>query len=143
MAYALQVLTTLGVNLKSGIAIEFVNDIFAIHLMYCVDHLNGPQLAVGEHLARRVVQIQRACRVNPKSPDFSGLSNYMRHMEITTGVAYTPGFDKFISEENKTSATFAKFQRQLKEETDTSEKAANKEQNPRPPPKPPKGGDKK
>ena len=39
----------------------------------------------------------------------------MRHLDLASGAACTPGFDRFIGEENKTSTLFSKHQQQLRE----------------------------
>ena len=84
----------------------------------CVDRVNSRQLASAEHRARRLLQIQRAVRKNPRNPEFDGLESFMMHMPSSAGVAHAPKFDKYIAEEQKTQAQILKQQRMQKEEVD-------------------------
>ena len=95
---------------------EFVNLIMAIFYLNCVDRLNVTALAGVEHMARRVLQIQRAVKKNAKAPDFDSLDSYMRHTADASGAAQCPTFEKHIAELQKTEATVAKSLRLAREE---------------------------
>jgi hypothetical protein len=111
-------LISTGLHAKAGVAIELQYIVYAIWAMLCVDSLNLPHLVSAEHLARRALQIQKAVRINPKSPDFATLSNYMRHAEAASGVAYVPEFEKFQTELSKSEALVMKANRLVSEEAD-------------------------
>ena len=83
-------------------------------------------LHTGEHLARRVLSIQKAIKKNPRQPDFSSAGPYTRHMQDTTGNAYTPSFDKFVAEEQKTEALTLKQDRLAREEAEQEESRKKK-----------------
>ena len=114
-AYVLHYLDSVGVSRRSGLGHELISAFFLIYAITCVDGLNASHLVAIEHLSRRIVQAQRAIRVNAKTPDFAGLRNYMRHLDLATGAAFTPNFDKHIMEENKSLAVFAKHAKTLKD----------------------------
>ena len=103
---------------KSGLAVDFSHHVHSLYLLHCVDRLDGRALATGEHVARRLLQVQRAVRRNPRGPDVEGLEGYMRHSDGASGVALSPAFDKHIAELQKTEATVLKFQRLAREEVD-------------------------
>ena len=116
--YTAEFLHTTGLSAKSGLAVEFSHHVHSLYLLHCVDRLDGRALATGEHVARRLLQVQRAVRRNPRAPDFEGLEGYMRHSDGASGVALSPAFDKHIAELQKTEATVLKFQRLAREEVD-------------------------
>ena len=74
-------------------------------------------------MARRILQLQRAIRTSPRSPDFEGLDFYLQHMSDWTGLPQTPGFDKCIAEQQKNHSTFMKNARQAREEEAAAAKA--------------------
>ena len=54
------------------------------------DQVDLPNLAGGEYLARRAIQIQRAVRNNPKAPSFVGLHRMLEHsLDEAGGLATT------------------------------------------------------
>ena len=46
----------------------------------------------------------RAIEADAHSPNFAGLSNFMLHAHLASGVPYTPAWDKAISERNRLDA---------------------------------------
>ena len=128
-----QYLSTCGVAPKSGLAIEFTMAVHTLHYMFCVDGLDGRHLACGEHIGRRLLQIQRAIKRNPKSPDFETLEAYMKHLEDATGQAHAPLFEQHVAEKQKIAAVAMKQDRLTREEVEAAEKR-RKDKNKKDPP---------
>ena len=63
-----------------------------------------------------------ASRRNPRSPDWSGLDAYLRHMGGPAAPLRTPGFDQYITDAQKTEASILKQGRLVREETSAEEK---------------------
>ena len=56
------------------------------------DKLDVTNIAAAELMARRVIMIERAVRVNPKAPVFTGLGKMIEHaLEEGGGIASTEG----------------------------------------------------
>ena len=111
-------LTKSGISPTSGLAAEYAYLIHAIFLMLCVDRIDGRATASMEHMCRRVLQIQRAVKKNPKSPDFGGLDAYMRHAELPMGMSRSPLFDQYIMEQQKVEGKVLQNSRLNQEEQD-------------------------
>ena len=92
--------------------------------MLCYDLLNGTNLASAEMASRRVLQIQKAVRKNPKSPDFTGLDYYMASALDPSGGLSTSSFETHISKIQLTAAQIMRQNRLLGEEisSDTKQK---------------------
>ena len=135
-AYTAQFLRSAGLGAKSSIAIEYGYLIHLLYLFMVTDRLNPRASTAMEHLARRCLQIQRAAQRNPRNPDFDGLEEYMRHASDSTGMAYTPGFDRHISERQKAESQILKQHRLQREENEHDSKKKKKND------KAPKGGGK-
>ena len=117
-AFCEQFLLQCGVAGRGGLAMELRVLVFAFAAMACIDRLHLPRLSSSEHLARRILQVIRAFRRSPKSPDFEGLEAFMRHMgPSSTGTLRTPQMDKWVVEQQKTEAMISKQARLAKEET--------------------------
>ncbi len=99
-------------------------------LLGCVDRLDLLHLSAGEHLARRILQIQRAVRKNPTNPEFDSLDVYMRHAAAVTGTVFAPTFDKHVSEIHKNEAQVLKQHRWSKEEEDADTNRRGKRRQP-------------
>ena len=97
---------------------EFGNHIHTLWLLSCHDRLDVAQLAAGEHIARRVLQIQRSVKKNPQNPEFDGLDAYMRHSQDASGTVFAPTFDRHIAEVQKNEAQVLKQFRLTREEED-------------------------
>ena len=63
-----------------------------------MDRLDITRLRAGEHLARRLIQIDKACKASPGKPTFSGLDFYTRHTDGSLGSLHTPASDKYVAE---------------------------------------------
>ena len=87
-----------GVTAKSTACREHALLIHTIWLMRCVDSLDGANLASAEHLCRRILQIQRAVRRNPRAPDYEGLEGFTEHMVDGAMGVPTADFDRHIAE---------------------------------------------
>ena len=57
-----------------------------------------------EQLTRRLLQSQHAVTRNPRAQDFAGLEGWMAHVNDPSGLASTPGFDRYLIESNKRDA---------------------------------------
>ena len=115
-AYVDHFLNVSGLNIKNGLAVELRWLVFGLHLMATQDRLNLPRITTSEHFARRILQIQKATRRNPKAPDFTGLEAYTAHLGGGAAPMRTPTFDKFVMEEQKSAAFLLKQARLLREE---------------------------
>ena len=126
--WATQYLSTSGLSPKSGLAIEFVQAAYTLYFLLCVDLLDVCHLRAAEHIARRVLQIQKAVRRSPKNPDFEGLDAYSQHLVDSTGSVYAPEFDKHVANEMKSTALTLKQDRLNREEkeAEATRRAKNK-----------------
>ena len=115
-----------GLSDKAGVAVEHKLLMFCLWLMVCVDRLDVTQLACSEHICRRVLQLQKAIRRSPKSPDFSGSEPYLRHVADPSLGAATPKFDEFVSGVLKSEGAWMKQSRLAKEEQEAQDKRRNK-----------------
>ena len=79
------------------------------------------RLHTAEHIARRLLQIQKAIRSSPKAPTFDGLDAYLRHMPMASQAMRTPKFDAHVMETQKTEAFILKQARLEEEEDDDDE----------------------
>ena len=107
-----------GMNGKSAAAVEFMSCLNALQMMVAVDTLDLYNSAAAEHMARRILQIQRAVRRNPQAPDYSGLEAYMLHTTDMGGGILASDFDRYVAEVQKGDAAIMKQNRLLKEEED-------------------------
>ena len=121
-AFVANYLQTSGVHAKSAVAIEFSHLMFAIYAFTVLDRLDPYQSTTVEHLARRVLQLQKAIKRNPKAPDFEGLSEYTRHCSDAVHALTTPEFDKHVAEKQKQDSWIMKNQRLQREESEQCEK---------------------
>ena len=105
-----------GLNRESAVGREYAHHMWSLYAIYCVDHLDGRALACAEHIARRVLQIQKATRRNFKAPDFEGLDGIMRHLHMLSGVAQTPKFDLDVATTQRNEGLLLKNARLAREE---------------------------
>ena len=113
-----------------------------IRLAWKLDGLNILNCAFIEHTIRRLIQIERAVKRNPRSPDFSGLDLVVATGVDSRGASRTQGFDDFITEKQAKQAYVLKQTRLYSEEQDKSRKnnASSSDAPPKAPkPKRPKG----
>ena len=121
-AYTAQFLRNSGLSPKSSVGIEVSYAVHTIYLFMVHDRLNPYASSAMEHIARRVLQIQRATQRNPRGPDFDGLEEYMRHTGDHTGAAVSLGFDKHVAERQKTESLILKQHRLQREELEHDDK---------------------
>ena len=115
-AWVEQFIVSSGMGPRTALAIELRWAVHTVYLLGAVDRLNLPKLTAAEHLARRILQIQRAVVRNPRAPDFEALEVFGRHLPSTSQPMRSPHFDKFVTEEQKVSAFLLKQHRLFKEE---------------------------
>jgi hypothetical protein len=124
-AYANHWRANSGASPASAISIEIVNLLTVLFLMISYDQYDLLNSASAEAISRRILQIQRAVKRNPKSPDFSGLECFVTHTLDHTAGLTTTDFDKYISEVQRAEAQVMKQQRLQREETDAHSKRKN------------------
>ena len=120
--FVAQYFTTSGLSPKSSLGIEFAYLVHSLWLLACVDRLDCYRLSGAEHTARRILQIQRAVRRNPRSPDFDTLSEYMKHAADSSGSVTAPVFEKHVAERQRDEAQVMKQNRLASEEAHADEK---------------------
>ena len=81
-----------------------------------VDRLDIFLNTAAEYAAWRILQIQKAVRKNPASPDFTGLEDYSQHLGDTGGAIPTSAFDLHVATTQTAEAVFLKQTRITREE---------------------------
>ncbi|CAK0795784.1 unnamed protein product, partial [Prorocentrum cordatum] len=86
------------------------------------DQVDVTNLARAELIARRIAQMQRAIRRNPKHPDYSSLEGTSASALDETGGAANRKFDERVAQEQKTKVVTTKNTRVYTEERDAEDK---------------------
>ena len=120
--FVAQYYQTSGLAPRSALGIEFSYLIHSLWLQAVVDRLDCYRLASAEHLARRVLQVQKAVRRNPRSHDFENLTEYMRHAADATGTVSALVFDRHVADRQRDEAQVMKQTRLAREENDEDKK---------------------
>jgi hypothetical protein len=94
-----------------------------------LDGINRGNCATTEQVAWRILQLQRAIRKNPRSPDFGGLDFYTHHVGMTTAGAATPEFDNPVCAVQHANAMIMKSQRLWQDEWDAAGKVMDSMKN--------------
>jgi hypothetical protein len=110
-----------GIHRDSSIAWEHKMLLTILAFMLCFDQLDITNTASGEFLCRRLLQLQRAVRANPRSPDFTGLHKMIEHHLDEAGGVTAREFTKHIAVEAESEARILKQNRLLREETKASQ----------------------
>ena len=84
--------------------------------MYDFDGLNLSFVSGAEKMVRRLIQIEKAVRRNPKAPDFDGLDFVMGDEQDESGAVRVGDFDDWFAEKQKVEAQNLKQYRLFKEE---------------------------
>ena len=116
-----------GLSPRSGVGLEIFYLLVSLYYLCCWDRCDPTSLIAAEHIARRLVQLQKAVRRNPKQPDFNSLESMMRHCDPIHGTIHTPALDKALSETAKAEANVMKNIRMMEEEKVKN----NKEEHPK------------
>ncbi len=111
-----------GINARSGLCLEHRILVFAVWYYAAADGLDPGQSAAMEHLARRLLQIERAVKRNHKNPDFESLGQYTDHMAEPGMGVRAPGFDAHIAAKMKTENYILKEARLAREEQEAIDK---------------------
>ena len=111
-----------GMNPRSAAANELLSCLNNLHLMVTVDCLDPLNSSAAEHVARRVLQIQKAVKRNPVAPDYTGLEAYMAHTQDLGGSVLTVEFDKYVADVQRGEAAILKQGRLIREEAEASSK---------------------
>ena len=107
-----------GVAPESAVAMHHQSLLPVLHHLVCVDQVDALQLAGTEMLCRRLLQLQRAVKRAPKSPDFRGLEFMSAPRLGSSSTLLVGDFAKFVAEEQKAEAFTMKQQRLFAEESD-------------------------
>ena len=83
----------------------------------CLDRLDCYRLTSAEHVARRILQIQKAVRRNARSPNFENLSESMTHTADSSGTVSAPVFDRHVADRQHEEAQVIKQTRLAREES--------------------------
>ncbi|CAK0870840.1 unnamed protein product, partial [Prorocentrum cordatum] len=111
-----------GVNPSGSVAREVRLAFDYLRAMQSHDQLNMQALASVELICRRIIVCQRAVRLNPKAPDFTGLERFVQSNFDESGGLKTTELDKYMAEQQKTSATVLKSLRQDLQEQENERK---------------------
>ena len=122
--FAARFLDRAGLTAGSSLGREYIYTMYTLWCLVCLDRVDITRLRAGEHLARRLLQINRATRAVPGVANFRGLEFYMRHTEGEMGQVHTPAFDKYVGEVLRSEALVNKNWR-LSQEEETALKAPN------------------
>ena len=87
-----------------------------MRLGFCLDHLDLSNLALGESVARRIVQIEIAVERNPQSPDYSGLAIVEGGATSERGAARVSKFREHISNRQKERGNILRQERLYRDE---------------------------
>ena len=109
-------MTRSGLHAGSHVAHELKMLLLMLFMLVSYDHLDVTNLAVGELMCRRVVQLQRAVRANPRAPDFTGLHKMIEHSMDEGGGIATQAFTAHMSSLAEADARILKQNRLLREE---------------------------
>ena len=107
-----------GVKARPALCLESCFLVHSRHLMVCVGGLDPYRSTTAEHVARRIVQLQRAVRRSPKTHDFEGLSEYMTHVADPSGAFDAPSLGGHVAEVSKAETVVLEQLRLQTEETE-------------------------
>ena len=96
-----------------------------------VDRVDPMHFATAEHLARKILQQQKAIKKNPKQPDFTGLDEYERHAAGATDEMYAPEWDKHVSELHRNQSLIDRNRRIAADEKELAAAAAGSSNGPK------------
>ena len=115
---------TSGVGEKSAAAREHRFLLDLLRLLVQWDQLDPTSLASSELIVRRLVQIEVACKKNPKTPDYSGLEGLLESAVDGSGAAVVPKLSQWLGESQKNEAFVLKQMRLWSEEQSAAKKRA-------------------
>ena len=115
-----------GIHAESGIALEHRVHCQVLALALGYDCLDASNLSCLELLARRVLQIERAVKVNPKAPSFQGLGKMIEHAMDEGGGIATRDFTAHMATLAAQEAQILKQNRLLREELAAKNKDKDK-----------------
>ena len=120
---------TSGVGPKSAICREHLHLWMLLWYLAVVDRLDVFANTSAEHVSRRILQIQKAVKKNPGSPDFTGLEVYGQHLIDAGGALPSSKFDAHVATTQKAEAFFMKQTRLAREEEAAATANKNKNNN--------------
>jgi hypothetical protein len=107
-----------GISPKSGLCLEHLMLVTLMWIMSTVDRLDVFRISGAEHICRRLLQIQRAVKRNPRNPDFEGLDAYLSSALDPSGGVVSPEFDRHVAGLQRDEALIMKQGRLAREEAD-------------------------
>ena len=123
-AYVNHYISVSGLATTSAHAHELRTLFSILRHMVEVDQLDASNLASAEMVSRRILQMQRAIRRNPRHPDYTGLDTMMANALDESGGIVASKFEEWLGKEAGTAAAVMKQNRMLKEEQDADAKKA-------------------
>jgi hypothetical protein len=114
-----------GVSQSSAIRCEHRTIFHALALFQQIDQIDLPATAGGEYLCRRGIQLQRAVRVCPRAPDFTGLHKMIEHALDESGGVQTRSFTQHFAQEAEAEARILKQNRLYRVELGSSQQRGN------------------
>ena len=124
--YSRALITETGITAKGHVAVELKILLHALHLMACYDRLNVTNLAVAEHISRRVLQLLEASARNARQPDFEHLEGYVLHMAEPGSTVRAGKFASHIASRQQVHGLIMKQQRLAREEEESLNKKKKK-----------------
>jgi len=97
-----------GIHLEATLAWEHKIICHALSLVLGYDGLDISNLASAEYLSRRLIQIERAVRVDPKAPSFVGLAGMIRYAQDERGGLATREFTNHMAQQAESEARILK-----------------------------------
>ena len=97
-------------------------------LLTCLDRLDVSNCSGAEYAARRLVMLEKAVAVNPKSPSFHGLHRLIEHSLSEGGGVATRDFTAYMSQVAEADARVLKQNRLYREELATKTKTDKEEE---------------
>ncbi|CAK0843206.1 unnamed protein product, partial [Prorocentrum cordatum] len=115
-----------GVHAESAVAWEHRMLLQILGLAVGYDGLDPTNCGSLELAARRIVMIERAVKVNPKSPCFDGLHKMIEHNQDEKGGVATQQFTTYFAQQAEVEARVLKQNRLLREELEAKRKEKDK-----------------
>ena len=115
-----------GVHGESAVAWEHKMHLQVLGLAVGYDGLDPTNCAHLELVARRIVMIERAVKVNPKAPSFEGLHKMIEHDQDEKGGVATKQFTAHMAQQAEVEARILKQNRLLREELEAKKKDKDK-----------------
>ena len=111
-----------GIKARPALCLESCFLVHSRHLMVCVGGLDPYRSTTAEHVARRLVQIQKVVRRAPKTDAFEGLGEYMTHGADPSGAVDAPSLGGHVAEVSEAETVELEQSRLQRGEAEAEEK---------------------